>query len=82
MIRGSALLKRHPQLLTCFSTGQVDYYKRRLLYVVAGLDRGFAANGNAAAEVEASVFSLTSASSPVVLSWESGTFCVSDNSAS
>ena len=39
---------------------------------MAGLDRGFAANANAAAEVEAAVFSLTSATSPVILSWTSG----------
>ena len=51
---------------------QVAYFKLRLMYVLAGLDRGFAANGNAAEEVETSVYSLTSASNPVVLSWASG----------
>ena len=51
---------------------QVEYYKRRLLYVTAGLDRGFAASALATAEVEAAVASLTSATSPVVLSWTSG----------
>ena len=51
---------------------QVEYYKRRLLYVTAGLDRGLAASAIATAEVEAAVASLTSASSPVVLSWTSG----------
>lgn len=51
---------------------QVEYYKRRLLYVTAGLDRGFAANPNASSEVESAVTSLVSATDPVVLSWTSG----------
>ena len=51
---------------------QVKYFKQLLLYCVAGLDRGFAANEAAGAEVERAVGSLQNATSPVVLSWTSG----------
>ena len=51
---------------------QVKYYKQLLIFCVAGLDRGFAANDAAASEVERAVSSLQSATSPVVLSWTSG----------
>ena len=51
---------------------QVKYFKQLLLYCVAGLDRGFAANDTANEEVERAVSSLQGATSPVVLSWTSG----------
>ena len=51
---------------------QVKYYKQLLIYCVAGLDRGSAANEAAASEVEIAVSRLQSATSPVVLSWTSG----------
>ena len=57
--------------VTCRVT-QVKYFKQLLLYCVAGLDRGFAANEAAGSEVERAVGSLQSATSPVVLSWTSG----------
>lgn len=50
---------------------QIEYFKRRLLYIASGLDRGNAASPNATSEVESVVYDLTSASEPVVLSWES-----------
>ena len=50
----------------------MKYYKQLLLYSVAGLDRGSAANDAAASEVEIAVSRLQSATSPVVLSWTAG----------
>lgn len=52
---------------------QVQYFKTRLLECIAGLDRGFSASSNAAAQVESATLSLTGQSSPVSLSWNSGT---------
>ena len=52
---------------------QVRYFKQLLLYCVAGVDRGFAANDRANEEVERAVSSLQNATTPVVLSWTSGT---------
>jgi hypothetical protein len=43
--------------------------KKRLLYVVSGLDRGFSASSAAIAEVEANIASLLSIAQPVNLSW-------------
>lgn len=51
---------------------QAEYYKKRLFYCVAGLDRGSGANSSAAAEVEAAVASLLAVSPPVLLSWAPG----------
>ncbi|KAK9815485.1 hypothetical protein WJX72_004499 [[Myrmecia] bisecta] len=45
------------------------YFKTRLLYSIAGLDRGFAANTEAANMVEDAVSALVSASEPVSLAW-------------
>ena len=52
---------------------QVQYFKLRLLECIAGLDRGFSASPNAAAQVESAVLSLTGQSEPVSLSWTPGT---------
>ena len=51
---------------------QVQYFKLRLLECIAGLDRGFSASSNAAAQVESAVLSLTGQSEPVSLSWTAG----------
>lgn len=51
---------------------QVQYFKLRLLECIAGLDRGFSASSNAAAQVESAVLSLTGQSEPVSLSWTPG----------
>ena len=52
---------------------QVGYYKKRLLYCIAGLDRGFAANKLAATTVEGAVDSLiTEVGAPVILGWSTG----------
>jgi hypothetical protein len=40
---------------------QIDYLKKRLLYSVAGLDRGFAANSGAQLVVETAIYSLVGA---------------------
>jgi hypothetical protein len=48
---------------------QAKYFKKRLFYVVNGLDRGSSASAAAVSEVEATVASLLSVSSPVELSW-------------
>ena len=51
---------------------QAKYFKKRLFYVVNGLDRGSSASAAAVSEVEATVASLLSVSSPVELSWAAG----------
>ncbi len=51
---------------------QSNYFKLRLLECIAGLDRGFAANGYAAMQVESAALALTEQSAPVMLSWTSG----------
>lgn len=50
----------------------MDYLKKRLLFSVAGLDRGFAANESAALAVETAIYSLVGAAggSPP-LTWSS-----------
>ncbi len=40
---------------------QVSYFKKRLMFCVAGLDRGFAANDTAVKDVEAAIYSLVGA---------------------
>lgn len=40
---------------------EVGFYKKRLIYSVAGLDRGFAANKGAVAAVEGAIYSLVGA---------------------
>lgn len=40
---------------------EVGYFKKRLMYCVAGLDRGFAANDSAELAVEAAIYSLVGA---------------------
>ena len=52
---------------------QAQYFKLRLLECIVGLDRGFSASPAAAAQVESATLSLTGQSSPVSLSWTSGT---------
>ena len=51
---------------------QANYFKLRLLECIAGLDRGFAADGYAAMQVESATLALTEQSEPVMLSWTSG----------
>lgn len=50
---------------------QANYFKLRLLECIAGLDRGFAADGYAAMQVESATLALTEQSEPVMLSWTS-----------
>ena len=40
---------------------EVGFYKKRLIYSVAGLDRGFAANKGAVLAVEGAIYSLVGA---------------------
>ena len=51
---------------------QASYFKLRLLECIAGLDRGFAANGFAAMQVESAALALTEQSEPISLSWTPG----------
>ena len=60
------------------SDPQAKYFKKRLFYVVNGLDRGSSASAAAVSEVEATVASLLSVSSPVDLSWAAGKNSVND----
>ena len=39
----------------------MSYFKKRLMFCVAGLDRGFAANDAAVKDVEAAIYSLVGA---------------------
>lgn len=39
----------------------MGYYKKRLMYSVAGLDRGFAANASAVLGVEGAIYALVGA---------------------
>lgn len=49
---------------------EVGYFKKRLMYCVAGLDRGFAANDGAELAVEAAIYSLVGAAGGAPeLSW-------------
>ena len=40
---------------------QVSFFKKRLMFCVAGLDRGFAANAAAVKDTEAAIYSLVGA---------------------
>ena len=40
---------------------QVSYFKKRLMFCMAGLDRGFAANATAVKDTEAAIYSLVGA---------------------
>ena len=51
---------------------QASYFKMRLLECIAGLDRGFAANGYAAMQVESAALALTEQSEPISLTWTPG----------
>ena len=51
---------------------QAGYFKLRLLECIAGLDRGFAADGHAAMQVESAALALTEQSEPISLSWTPG----------
>lgn len=48
---------------------QAGYFKLRLLECIAGLDRGLAADGYAAMQVESAALALTEQSEPISLSW-------------
>ena len=47
--------------LTKHVLAQVSYFKKRLMFCVAGLDRGFAANATAVTDTEAAIYSLVGA---------------------
>ena len=47
--------------LTKHVLAQVSYFKKRLMFCVAGLDRGFAANAAAVTDTEAAIYSLVGA---------------------
>lgn len=47
--------------LTKHVVAQVSYFKKRLMFCVAGLDRGFAANAAAVTDTEAAIYSLVGA---------------------
>ena len=52
-----------PHFVGC--TRQAEYLKLRLMYCIAGLDRGFAASKAAAAEVSSAVNALVGFGEPV-----------------